>query len=65
MQKTFKLITGAGNADKTAEMLRKAEGELENYTRLAAFEAKRVKALYDSYIVAGFTEDQALNLIKK
>ncbi len=65
MQKTFKLITGAGNADKTAEMLRKAEGELENYTRLAAFEAKRLKALYDSYIEAGFNEDQALNLIKK
>jgi len=43
MQKTFKLITGAGNADKTAEMLRKAEGELENYTRLAALRLNGLK----------------------
>jgi hypothetical protein len=53
-----------GGRESDADLLTRAEREFDNYKKLAAFEAKRKKLLYDEYIKAGFTAEQALALIK-
>lgn len=61
---TLTVFPGTSTPDATAEILRRAESQLVAYTKLAQFEARRRRALYDSYIAAGFTDEQSLQLIK-
>lgn len=58
------LIIGGGQPDKTAELLRQANAEWDDHQKILAFDAKRKKAIYDSYVEAGFTPEQALQLVK-
>lgn len=58
------VILGGGKKDATADTLRRAEAEFENWQKLYAFDAKRKKAQFDMLIDAGFTVEQALFLVK-
>jgi hypothetical protein len=58
------VLGGGQKGNATDELLAKAQAEWDNHIKIIAFDAKRKKALYDSYITAGFTPEQALQLIK-
>jgi hypothetical protein len=60
----IKVLLGGGKSDATADLLRRANAEFDNWQKMYGFEAKRKKAQYDLLIEAGFTPDQALQLVK-
>lgn len=58
------VVLGGGRKSSVVDLLKRAEAELPDHAELMAFNAKRKKVDYDSYIKAGFTSGQALELIK-
>jgi len=58
------VLLGGGKPDPDADLLRRANAEFDGWLKMYGFEAKKKKAQFDLLIEAGFTEQQALNLIK-
>ena len=58
------VLLGGKKHSPADDLLKRAHAEWDDHVKLLAFEAKRKKSVYDSYIDAGFTPDQALQLVK-
>lgn len=58
----FRVIDGDGESDRIGDLLRQYESQWPDFIRLQEYEARRLRAVYDSLVAAGFDEDQALML---
>lgn len=58
------VILGGGQPDATADLLRRARAEMDAYRQIAEINAARKIIDYEEYVKAGFTPEQALQLIK-
>lgn len=58
------VLLGGKQDDPHADLLARAEAQFASWTKLYAFEARRKKVMFDELVNAGFTEEQALSIVK-
>ena len=58
------LLKGGGTADQRAELLRSVEVNWDDDLKFFSVIARIKKRNFDAYLKAGFTQEQALSLVK-
>jgi hypothetical protein len=58
----FTVIDGDAKPDQVGDLLRRYDQQWNDFIRLQEYEAKRLRAVYESLLAAGFDEEQALAL---